>query len=115
MFPLRRFFSANWRFDGARVNKFWQYSKHTFRKFDKFVETKHLVYRKYPRIGRIFFKEIDLKIKVRLIHRYFFYKKYTQFFHRFRVKYPLRPIHGIVLYAGIYGTLILDWYEIKGA
>ena len=22
----------------------------------------------------------------------------------FRVKYPLRPIHGIVLYAGIYGS-----------
>ena len=41
---------------------------------------------------------------MRLIHGYFFYKKYTQFFHRFRVKYPLRPIHGIVLYAGIYGT-----------
>ena len=43
---------------------------------------------------------------MRLIHEYFFYKKYTQFFHRFRVKYPLRPIHGIVLYASIYDTSI---------
>ena len=26
----------------------------------------------------------------------------------FRVKYPLRPIHGIVLYAGIYGTKVKE-------
>ena len=29
VFPLSRFFSANRRFDGARVNEFWQYSKHS--------------------------------------------------------------------------------------
>ena len=39
VFPLSRFFSANRQFDGARVNQFWLYSEHSFRKFDKFVET----------------------------------------------------------------------------
>ena len=43
VFPLSRFFSANRRFVGARANNFWQYSKHSFRKFDKFVEIWHLV------------------------------------------------------------------------
>ena len=38
VFPFRRFFTANWRFVGARANNFWQYSKHTYRKCDKFVE-----------------------------------------------------------------------------
>ena len=38
VFPLSRFFSANRRFVGARANNFRQYSKHSFRKFDKFVE-----------------------------------------------------------------------------
>ena len=38
VFPLRRFFSANRRFVGARANNFWQYSKYNCRKFDKFVE-----------------------------------------------------------------------------
>ena len=38
VFPLSRFFSANRRFVGARVSNFLQYSKHSFRKFDKFVE-----------------------------------------------------------------------------
>ena len=37
-FPPSRFFSANRRFVGARANNFWQYSEHSFRKFDKFVE-----------------------------------------------------------------------------
>ena len=44
MFPLSRFFSANRRFVGARANNFLQYSKHSFRKFDKFVKIRHLVY-----------------------------------------------------------------------
>ena len=44
VFPLSRFFSANRRFVGARANNFWQYSKYSFRKFDKFVEIWHLVY-----------------------------------------------------------------------
>ena len=44
VFPLNRFFSANRRFVGARANNFWQYSKHSFRKFNKFVEIWNLVY-----------------------------------------------------------------------
>ena len=44
MFPLRRFFSANQGFVGARANNFWHHSKHSFRKPDKFVEIWHLVY-----------------------------------------------------------------------
>ena len=44
MFPLSRFFSANRRFVGARVSNFLQYSKHSFRKFDKFVEIWHWTY-----------------------------------------------------------------------
>ena len=44
MFPLSRFFSVNRQFVGARANNFWQYSKRSFRKFDKFVEIWHLVY-----------------------------------------------------------------------
>ena len=44
VFPLSRFFSANRWFVGARANHFWQYSKHSFRKFDKFVEIWHLVH-----------------------------------------------------------------------
>ena len=44
MFLLSRFFSANRRFVGGRANNFWQYSKHSFRKFNKFVELWHLVY-----------------------------------------------------------------------
>ena len=38
VFPLSRFFSANRRFIEAMANKFWQYSKHSIRKLDKFVE-----------------------------------------------------------------------------
>ena len=38
VFPLSRFFSANQRFVGARVNNFWQYCKQSFRKFNKFVK-----------------------------------------------------------------------------
>ena len=34
----------------------------------------------------------------------FFIKNIHSFSIVFRVKYPLRPIHGIVLYAGIYGS-----------
>ena len=37
---------------------------------------------------------------------------YTQvhsFFIVFRVKYPLRPIRGIVLYAGIYGSYVFSY------
>ena len=26
----------------------------------------------------------------------------------FKVKYPLRPIHGFVLYVGIYGNIVFD-------
>ena len=44
VFPLSRFFLANQRFVGARANYFWQYSKHSFRKFDKFLKIGHLVY-----------------------------------------------------------------------
>ena len=36
-----------------------------------------LNYRIYPRLERIFFLDVDLKTKVRLIHGYFFYKNYT--------------------------------------
>ena len=43
VFPLSRFFSANRQFVGARANKFWQCSKRSFRKFDKFVDIWHLV------------------------------------------------------------------------
>ena len=44
VFSLSRFFSANRQFVGARANNFWQYSKQSFRKFEKFVEIRHLVY-----------------------------------------------------------------------
>ena len=44
VFPLGRFFSANQQFVAARANYFWQYSKHSFRKFDKFLTIAHLVY-----------------------------------------------------------------------
>ena len=36
VFPLSRFLSANRQFVGARANNFWQYSKHSFRKINKF-------------------------------------------------------------------------------
>ena len=44
VFPLSRFFSANQQFVGTRANIFWEYGKHSFGKFDKFVEIWHLVY-----------------------------------------------------------------------
>ena len=44
MFPPSWFFSANRRFVRARANNFQEYSKHSFRNFDKLVEIWHLVY-----------------------------------------------------------------------
>ena len=38
VFPLSRFFSANWRFVGARANNFWKYSKQSFKISYKFVK-----------------------------------------------------------------------------
>ena len=44
VFQLGRFFSANQQFVGTRANNLWQYGKHSFRKLNKLVEIRHLVY-----------------------------------------------------------------------
>ena len=42
--PTKPIFFSESAIVGARANNFQQYSKHSFRKFDKFVEIRHLLH-----------------------------------------------------------------------